>query len=762
MRSERRMTEGADRALRLAFEAAAELGHSYVGCEHILLGLARERNGTAARCLKSCGFDDGRLRAMLAEALGRGDAGSRPAQGFTPRARSVIEAAAGEAESCGQGQLDTRHLLRALLREEDSLAMKLLTSAGLDTGRLLRELEESSAPPSRGAWAASARQAGRKPDSKALSAYVTDLSEAAARGRLDPVVGRETELIRMREILCRRSKSNPLLLGDPGVGKTALAEGLAQSLLLPDAPPPLRGRRILALDLGALVAGTKYRGDFEERLRALLEEARSMGDVILFIDEMHMLIGAGAAEGAVDAANLLKPMLGRSGLQVIGATTAEEYRRHVLKDAALARRFQPLALREPTREEAVAILTGLRPRYEAHHGLTISEDAVRAAVSLSDRYLRDRFLPDKAIDLMDEAAARVRLASAGVLGPPPQVEAEDVAAVASAWTGIPLSARTEAETARLRGLEEALLRRVIGQDRAVAAVAAAVRRGLAGLKEPERPVASFLFAGPSGVGKTELCRALAEALFGSRREMIRLDMSEYSEKFTASRLVGAPPGYLGSDEGGLLTEQIRRKPYSVVLFDELEKAHGEVLDLLLQILEDGRLTDAHGRTADFRSAVIVMTSNAGSAAIASGRGPLGFLPETGAADFRETQAMEELRRAFRPELLNRVDELLVFRPLDGAALARIARLLTDGLADRLAAQGIGLRLEDGTAEALAAECRDPAWGARPLRRAMRRLVEEPLADCILEGSLTPGGTAVVSAAEGRIRIRAARSEEAEA
>ena len=761
MRSERRMTEGAERALRLAFEAAAELGHSYVGCEHILLGLAREKNGTAAKCLKADGFDEGRIRSMLAESLGRGNAGCKPAQGFTPRARSVIEAAAGEAEACAQGQMDTRHLLRALLREEDSTAVKLLASGGLDPAKLQRELAESAAPAARSAWPPSARQPGRKADPKALGAYVTDLSEAAARGRLDPVIGRDAELMRMQEILCRRSKNNPLLLGDPGVGKTALAEGLAQSLLLPDAPPPLRGRRILSLDLGALVAGTKYRGDFEERLRNLLEEAHSERDVILFIDEMHMLVGAGAAEGAVDAANLLKPMLGRGCLQVIGATTAEEYRRHVQKDAALARRFQPLPLREPTREEAVAILTGLLPRYEAHHRLTISGDAVRAAVFLSDRYLRDRFLPDKAIDLMDEAAARVRLRASASLGPPPQVEANDVAEVAEAQTGIPITDRTEIENARLQGLEASLLRRVIGQDRAVAAVAAAIRRGRAGVKEPERPVGSFLFAGPSGVGKTELCRTLAEALFGSPREMIRLDMSEYSEKFTASRLIGAPPGYLGSDEGGLLTEQIRRKPFALVLFDELEKAHAEVLDLLLQILEDGRLTDAHGRTADFRSAVIVMTSNAGSAALASGRGPLGFRPAEEAAAFHRQTAMEELRRAFRPELLNRVDEILVFDPLDRAALARIARLLTEGLAARLAVQGIGLEAEEGTAEILAAECRDPAYGARPLRRALRRLVEDPVTDLILDGSLGPGKTALVSASGGCIRIGIGRTVQAE-
>ena len=761
MRSERRMTEGAERALRLAFEAAAELGHSYVGCEHILLGLAREKNGTAAKCLKADGFDEGRIRSMLAESLGRGNAGCKPAQGFTPRARSVIEAAAGEAEACAQGQMDTRHLLRALLREEDSTAVKLLASGGLDPAKLQRELAESAAPAARSAWPPAARQPGRKADPKALGAYVTDLSEAAARGRLDPVIGRDTELMRMQEILCRRSKNNPLLLGDPGVGKTALAEGLAQSLLLPDAPPPLRGRRILSLDLGALVAGTKYRGDFEERLRNLLEEAHSERDVILFIDEMHMLVGAGAAEGAVDAANLLKPMLGRGCLQVIGATTAEEYRRHVQKDAALARRFQPLPLREPTREEAVAILTGLLPRYEAYHRLTISGDAVRAAVFLSDRYLRDRFLPDKAIDLMDEAAARVRLRASASLGPPPQVEAKDVAEVAEAQTGIPITDRTEIENARLQGLEASLLRRVIGQDRAVAAVAAAIRRGRAGVKEPERPVGSFLFAGPSGVGKTELCRTLAEALFGSPREMIRLDMSEYSEKFTASRLIGAPPGYLGSDEGGLLTEQIRRKPFALVLFDELEKAHAEVLDLLLQILEDGRLTDAHGRTADFRSAVIVMTSNAGSAALASGRGPLGFRPAEEAAAFHRQTAMEELRRAFRPELLNRVDEILVFDPLDRAALARIARLLTEGLAARLAVQGIGLEAEEGTAEILAAECRDPAYGARPLRRALRRLVEDPVTDLILDGSLGPGKTALVSASGGCIRIGIGRTVQAE-
>ncbi len=753
MRGDDRLTPQSSRALTLAFEAAAELGHSYVGSEHILLGLAMEGTGTAARSLRNYGFDDRRIRTLLTEALGRGAAGTRPAQGFTPRARSVIEAAAAEAESQGQRLVDTQHLLLAILREGDSLALRLLSSGGLDGRSLMRELAERGAGRS-----AAPRQPGRKPDPRALSAYTTDLTEAARAGRLDPVIGRETELMRMREILCRRSKNNPLLLGDPGVGKTALAEGLAQALLEGDVPEALYDKRILSLDMGAIVAGTKYRGDFEDRLRNLLEEVRSAGDVILFIDEMHMLVGAGAAEGAIDAANILKPLLSRGFLQVIGATTMEEYRRYLRKDAALARRFQPIPLREPTQEEAVRILTGLRPRYETHHRLAISQEAVIAAVKLSSRYVCDRFLPDKAIDLMDEAAARVLLRSAGQKELMRQVEAADVAEVAAEWTGVPVAAMTEAEGQRLRSLEEALKKRVIGQDAAVAAVAAAVRRGRAGLKEAGRPIGSFLFAGPTGVGKTELCLALAEALFGSEKDLIRLDMSEYSEKFTASRLIGAPPGYAGCEEGGLLTELIRRRPYSVVLFDELEKAHTEVLDLLLQILEDGRLTDAHGRIADFRNAVVVMTTNAGSAAVTAQRAPLGFLPPGPGSD-REGPVRRELRQVFRAELLNRVDEIQIFRPLDEEALTLIARKLLEGLRERLAALDIRLEAEDGVAEALAREGRDPDFGARPLRRSLRRQLEDPLTDLILAGSLPPGSRAAVSLEEGRIRIRCAETVE---
>ncbi len=578
--------------------------------------------------------------------------------------------------------------------------------------------------------------------------------------------------MRMREILCRRSKNNPVLLGDPGVGKTALAEGLALALLEPDAPEPLQGKRLLSLDLGALVAGTKYRGDFEERLRCLLEEVQSDGNVILFIDEMHMLVGAGAAEGAIDASNILKPLLSRGGIQVIGATTNEEYRRYIQKDAALSRRFQPVPLREPTQEETVRILYGLRPRYEEFHGLTISEEAVHAAVRLSCRYLPARFLPDKAIDLMDEAAARVRLQEcAGEAGDPlyasgtekdalslrpfRSVEAEDIADVVSLWTGIPASAMSEEESARLQKLEAALRERVIGQDAAVAAVAAAVRRGRAGLKEPGRPVGSFLFAGPSGAGKTELCRALAEALFGSEQDLIRLDMSEYSERHTASRLIGAPPGYVGSEEGGILTEAIRRRPYAVVLFDELEKAHRDVLDLLLQILEDGRLTDAHGRIADFRSAVIVMTSNAASELLLRQPLPMGFRSAEDAASSREEPVLRELRQAFRPELLNRIDEIQVFRPLSREDLRRIAGKQLRGLGERLKALGVELQVEDDAVDALISGCSDPRFGARPLRRSIRRQLEDPLTDLLLAGTLRPGCLALVTVRDGKPEVRAA-------
>ncbi len=750
MRGENRLSPQCSRALTLAVEAAAELGHSYVGSEHILLGLAMEGTGTAARCLRNCGFDDRRIRSLLTEALGCGAAGTRPAQGFTPRAKSVIEAAAAEAENQGQSTVDTQHLLLAILREGDSMALQLRSSGGLEGRSLLRELGERG--PERGSGRTSLRQQGRKAEAKTLSAYTTDLTEDARRGKLDPVFGRETELMRIREILCRRTKCNPLLLGDPGVGKTALAEGLAISLLEEGVPEALCDKRVLSLDIGSVVAGTKYRGDFEERLRNLLEEVRSAGDIILFIDEMHMLVGAGAAEGAVDASNILKPLLSRGSIQVIGATTREEYRRCLLRDAALSRRFQTVDLREPTMEEAVRILTGLRPRYESHHRVPISQSAVEAAVKLSSRYVCDRFLPDKAIDLMDDAAARAVLRAAGCPRELPNpVEASDVAEVVSEWTGIPAAAMTEEEGQRLRALEGQLKRRVIGQDAAVAAVAAAVRRGRAGLQEAGRPIGSFLFAGPTGVGKTELCRALAEALFGSERDLIRLDMSEYSEKFTASRLIGSPPGYVGSEEGGLLTELIRRRPYSVVLFDELEKAHTEVLDLLLQILEDGRLTDAHGRLADFRNAVIIMTTNAGASAAAEQR-PLGFLPP-GAKPDREEPVRRELRQVFRTELLNRMDEILVFQPLEREDLVRIARKLLDGLKDRLAALDIRLDAADEVPEALVREGCDPLFGARPLRRTLRRTLEDPLTDLLLNGSLPPGGRAEAVLEDGHIRVR---------
>ena len=752
MRSGNRLTKEASRALTLAFEAAAALGHSYVGSEHILLGLAREGSGEAARSLRSCGFDDSRLQALLLEHLGRGSAGMRPAQGFTPRAQGIIEAAAGEAEREGRPAVDTRHLLLAILKEGDSLALGLLSSGGLDGSRLLRALGEGPGPrPGSRSPQTPPRPAGRRPEAKTLGSYARDLTAAAARGRLDPVIGRETELNRVREILCRRTKNNPVLLGDPGVGKTALAEGLALSLLGEDVPEPLYDKRLFALDLGALVAGTRYRGDFEDRLRNLLEEVQSAGNVILFIDEMHMLIGAGAAEGAIDASNILKPLLGRGSLQVVGATTQEEYRRYVQKDAALSRRFQPVPLREPGREEAVQILLGLRPRYEEHHGLMISDGAIRAAVDYSCRYIPDRFLPDKAIDLMDEAAARVRLQ--GAARGPGQVEAAHIAEVTSQWTGIPVSALTEEESLRLRRLEETLRRRVVGQDAAVSAVAAAIRRSRAGLKEAGRPVGSFLFAGPSGVGKTELCRALAEALFGSEGELIRLDMSEYAEKHTASRLIGAPPGYVGSEEGGILTEAIRRKPYAVVLFDELEKAHRDVLDLLLQLLEDGRLTDAQGRTADFRSAVIVMTSNAGSEALLRQPLPLGFRSQEEEPSAREELVLRELRQVFRPELLNRVDEIRVFRPLSRGDLEQIAARLLRSLEERLQGLGVGLRLEEGVPEALVRGEEDRRFGARPLRRKLRRLIEDPLADRLLDGSLAPGSLAVVSLREGTPQIQ---------
>lgn len=809
MRNERRLSKAAEKAVQLAYQAAAELGHSYVGSEHLLLGVAME-GGAASRHLRASGFPPERLRTLLTDAVGRGTAGTQPAQGLTVHAKILIESAGAIAEEYAQNTVEPIHLLLAILRDGDSLALRLLASGGLDGFTLSKELHELLAgemprrsPP------AQSRSAPRRSDTRTLDSYSVDLTAQAQNETLDPVIGREREIARVRQILCRRTKNAPLLLGEPGVGKTAIAEGLAQVLLLPDTPVQLAGKRIVSLDMGSMVAGTKYRGDFEERLRAVLEEVREAGNIILFIDELHTLIGAGAAEGAIDASNILKPLLGRGQISVIGATTREEYQRYVEKDAALSRRFQPVDIPEPTEEQTEAILSALRPKLEAHHRIVITDEALRAAVMLSTRYITGRYQPDKAIDLLDEASSavcsepkeepdftlleaevnriRARMESAAEahayeeaaafrdreaflrktlehargkwtasLEPRRKLTAEDVAQAASVWTGVPLAALTESEANRLAGLEETLRKRVVGQDEAIRAVSAAIRRSRTGLKEPDRPTGSFFFLGSSGTGKTELCKALAEALFGSEKALVRLDMSEYAEAASVSRLIGSPPGYVGHDAGGYLTEKLRQRPYCVVLFDELEKAHPAVHDLLLQVLEDGILTDSRGRKADFRNAVLVMTGNVGAEYLSGKQRRPGFAASAAAEKQEQQESVRaSLRERFRPELLNRMDDILIFRPLGLPELTCIAEKLLGSFRERLAEQNIGLQTDAELPDWLAKNAFDSANGARPLRRLLCRTLTDPASDMILSGKLVPGHILSVQMEDGKPSLAAA-------
>ena len=812
--NENKFTPRAEAALRLSQEAAGDLGHGYVGTEHLLLGLLREEDGVAHTVLTEAGLTAGMVVEIIKKSVGAGLPGGNPAQGLTPRARRVVEIAMEDSVRGGCNYIGTEHLLAGILREGNNMAVRILRTAGVDArnlySALMRKLSEQPRGKAGDAKAAgAARDEGGK--GKNLREFTRDLTADARAGRLDPVIGRDEEIQRMIQILSRRTKNNPCLIGEPGVGKTALAEGLARKIVLGDVPEDLLDKRILSLDLSGMVAGTKYRGEFEERIKKTLEEVRKSGDVILFIDELHTIVGAGSAEGAVDAANILKPALSRAEIRVIGATTRDEYRRYIEKDAALERRFQPVAVEEPSAEEAIEILLGLRDKYEAHHGLAISDEAVRSCVELSRRYLPDRFLPDKAIDLMDEACSRVRMEcetrTPGLKALEDRLEAvrrekaeaiagedfeqaaklrdveedfarqlreertrwindrtddlvavtgEDVAAVAAEWTGIPVRRITEDEGERLLRLEEELKRRVVGQDEAVSAVARAIRRGRVGLKEPGRPIGSFLLLGPTGVGKTELCRALAEALFGQEDAMIRLDMSEYAEGHAASRLVGSPPGYVGHEDGGQLTEKVRQRPYSVVLFDEMEKAHRSVWNLLLQILEEGSLTDSHGRRADFKNTVIVMTSNVGAQQITRDAAPLGFSgAEEGEADRQgrvRRSVRDELRRTFQPEFLGRIDDTIVFRQLAPEDLQEIARRMLDRTAERMRPMGLSLRWSEEALDLLAREGSSPADGARPLRRRLHSLVEDPVADGLLSGRFQSGDTLALSVRENALAI----------
>lgn len=802
-----RFTEKAIKVIMLAQEEARRLGHNFVGTEQILLGLIGEGTGVAAKVLKSMGVNLKDARIEVEKIIGRGSGFVAVEIPFTPRAKRVLELSLEEARQLGHNYIGTEHLLLGLIREGEGVAARVLENLGVDLSKVrtqvIRMLGETAEVTAGGG-------SSSRTKTPTLDEFGTNLTQLAQEGKLDPVVGRTREIERVIQILGRRTKNNPVLIGEPGVGKTAIAEGLAQRIVQGDVPDILADKRVVSLDIGLLVAGTKYRGEFEERLKKIMDEIRNAGNIILVIDEVHTLIGAGAAEGAIDAANILKPALARGELQCIGATTLDEYRKHIERDAALERRFQPIMVGEPSVSETIEILFGLRERYEQHHKLKISDAALEAAAKLADQYISDRFLPDKAIDLIDEAASRVRLINSQL--PPaareldqelrrvlkekdaavraqdfdragelrdremeikqqiraiaaakkaeessrqemPEVTEEDIAQVVSAWTGVPVAKLTESESEKLLHMEETLHQRIIGQDEAVRAISRAIRRARVGLKNPNRPIASFIFSGPTGVGKTELTKALAAYFFGSESAMIRLDMSEYMERHTVSKLIGSPPGYVGYNEGGQLTEAVRRRPYTVVLFDEIEKAHPDVFNLLLQILEDGRLTDAKGRTVDFKNTLIVMTSNIGSKVIEKGGGSLGFEFNTNDEDANYNRIRnlvhEELKQYFRPEFLNRVDEIIVFRQLTKEEVKQIADILLKEVFDRMKEKKIYLTVSDRFKDLLVEEGYNPSYGARPLRRAIQRLLEDILAQEILTGHVKEGSEVLIDVDEER-------------
>ncbi|QKS69672.1 ATP-dependent Clp protease ATP-binding subunit [Paenalkalicoccus suaedae] len=797
-----RFTERAQKVLALAQEEAARLAHSNIGTEHILLGLVREGEGIAAKALTGLGLGAEKIQTEVENLIGRGEEVSKQIH-YTPRAKKVIELSMDEARKLGHSYVGTEHILLGLIREGEGVAARVLNNLGVSLNKARQQVLQllgSSESSSNNQQSTSSSNA----NTPTLDSLARDLTAIAREGQIDPVIGRAKEIERVIQILSRRTKNNPVLIGEPGVGKTAIAEGLAQQIINNEVPEILRNKRVMTLDMGTVVAGTKYRGEFEDRLKKVMEEIRQAGNVILFIDELHTLIGAGGAEGAIDASNILKPSLARGELQCIGATTLDEYRKYIEKDSALERRFQPIQVDEPTTSESVQILMGLRDRYEAHHRVTITDEAIESAVKFSDRYISDRFLPDKAIDLIDEAASKVRLRS--YTAPPnlkeketeleelrkekdasvqsqefekaaslrdkeqklreeletmkdkwkekqgqedSEVTTEDIAAVVSTWTGIPVSKVAEEETDRLLRMEEILHKRVIGQDEAVSAVSKAVRRARAGLKDPKRPIGSFIFLGPTGVGKTELARAVAESLFGDEDAIIRIDMSEYMEKHTTSRLVGSPPGYVGYEDGGQLTEKVRRKPYSVVLLDEIEKAHPEVFNILLQVLEDGFLTDSKGRRVDFRNTAIIMTSNVGASALRQQKS-LGFTAQTADAKYGDMKGkvIDELKKAFRPEFLNRIDETIVFHSLEKSHIKQIVTLMANELKKRLAEQDIDFELTDAAKAKIADEGFDPEYGARPLRRALQKQVEDRLSEELLRGKLLKGQKVKLGIREG--------------
>ena len=753
IKSNEKFTQRAELAIENARAAAGELGHGYVGTEHLLLGIIAEKDGLGARILRSQGLDGERLRGIIIRRSGIGSP-AKPSQGLTERAQRAVERAAEEARCLQQSYIGTEHLLLGLLRQSDCGAAAVLREADCDLNDIYTDImavfgnPDFRGKPQTGA----ARSTIRRADTRVLDQYSRDLTDLAAGGAFDPVVGRTEEIRRAIQILSRRSKNNPVLVGEPGVGKTAVAEGLAMCVAQGRAPAELKNKRIVSLDIPAMLAGTKYRGDFEERVKSVLRDVRRAGDIILFIDELHTIIGAGSAEGAIDAANILKPALGRGEVQIIGATTPEEYRRHIEKDAALERRFQPVRIAEPDREQTLAMLKSLRRALEDHHGVSISDSAIDAAYELSVRYINGRFLPDKAIDLIDEAAAGVHVSARADL----TVRQGDVAQVVSRWTDIPVTGLDKDESERLKNLEAQLRRRIIGQDEAVSAVARAIRRSRVGLKDPARPVGSFLFLGPTGVGKTELCRALAATVYGDERAMIRLDMSEYMEKHTVSRLIGSPPGYVGYEDGGQLTEKVRRKPWSVVLFDEIEKAHEDVWSILLQIMDDGHLTDSAGRRVDFSNTVVVMTSNVGAKAITDGKPRLGFSGggDDGEHEMRE-RVMAELKATFRPEFINRIDETIVFHRLTEENMYAITETMLDGVKKRFEKLGLTLAVPEETVRFIARAGHDDAFGARPLRRTVQHSIEDAAAELLLDGRAKPGDAIAALVAGGEVTLTVA-------
>jgi ATP-dependent Clp protease ATP-binding subunit ClpC len=813
-------TEKANKALNLAIESAEEMRHNYVGTEHILYGLVKEGSGVAATALNECGVTEDALREKLESINGTMSLVELTPDDFTPRTKRVLRAAVIISSKTGYTYVGTEHLLLAILSESDSYAVAFLEELGVSVERLAQAVSkgmQGGADDGFGGFENESAPNGSQKGGSALDKFGRDLTQAAKNGEIDPVIGREKEIQRVIQILSRRTKNNPVLIGEPGVGKTAVAEGLALEIAKGNVPEILKDKRVVSLDLTGMVAGAKYRGDFEERIKAAIDEVKKSKNTILFIDELHTIVGAGAAEGSADAANILKPSLARGDFQVIGATTLNEYRKYIEKDAALERRFQPVKVGEPTPEQAVQILKGLRDSYEAHHKVKITDEAINAAVTLSSRYIADRYLPDKAIDLIDEGASKVRLASltspdnvkeledeiadyekekASAIneqdferaarlrdeqkelqtklddakkkwqeqqkGNSGEVTAEDIAKIVSEWTGIPVVQLTKEESERLLNMENVLHERVIGQSEAVTAIAKAIRRGRVGLKDPKRPVGSFIFLGPTGVGKTELCKALAEAMFGDENAMLRLDMSEYMEKHTVSKLIGSPPGYVGFEEGGQLTEKVRRKPYSVVLFDEIEKAHPDVFNMLLQILEDGRLTDSQGRTVDFKNTVIIMTSNVGARLITEKQSSLGFNSENENVEESEKKDIKELvtgelRKVFRPEFLNRVDDIIVFNKLNKDEIKQIAVKMLKTLENRLDKMNIKISFTDNAISEIADKGFDENYGARPLRRAIQNEIEDPLSEQMLEGKVKDGAVVTCDFADGQFTFTTANA-----